>query len=83
MSVTQMQRPNFFEGQYLGEEDLDLAVEYNRYRHSRHVLGAHTWGIATGLQFREEEAAGGGAEIAVQPGYAVAATGTTSSSRCR
>ena len=37
-------RPDFYEGQYLGAEDLDGVVDYDRVQRARHGLGAHTWG---------------------------------------
>jgi hypothetical protein len=70
MSSNQNQRPRFFEGQYLGAEDLSAAVDYSRIQMARHALGAHTWGIATGLQLNEKTLAGGQIEVYVLPGYA-------------
>ncbi|MDD5320320.1 MAG: tail fiber domain-containing protein [Methylococcales bacterium] len=70
MSSSQNQRPRFFQDQYLGAEDLSAAVDYSRIQMARHVLGAHSWGIATGLQLKEKKLAGGRIEIYVLPGYA-------------
>lgn len=70
MSSSQNQRPRFFQGQYLGAEDLSAAVDYSRIKMARHALGAHSWGIATGLQLKEKKLAGGQIEIYVLPGYA-------------
>jgi len=53
MAVDQDQRPTFFQGQYLGPDDLTAAVDYGRIQLARHSLGAHTWGIAIGLQLIE------------------------------
>ncbi len=69
MSSNQDQRPRFFQGQYLGAEDLSAAVDYSRAQMARHALGAHSWGIATGLQLKEKNLAGGRIEIYVLPGY--------------
>lgn len=70
MSSSQDQRPRFFEGQYLGAEDLTAAVEYGRTQQASHLLGAHTWGIATGLQLKESPLPGGRVDVRILPGYA-------------
>lgn len=71
MSVDQAQRPTFYEGQYLGAEDLSQAVDYNRFQLARHSLGGHTWGIVVGLELEEVDAPGGsGKEVRVTPGFA-------------
>jgi hypothetical protein len=73
MAVTEIQRPNFYEGQYLGAADLIAAQEYQRQQDQRHRLAAHTWGIAAGLELAEIQRPGAGADVVdvyVQPGYA-------------
>jgi hypothetical protein len=70
MALAQDQRPRFYEGQYLGAEDLTAAVAYGRIQEARHALGAHTWGIAIGLQLQEKPLPGGRAEVYLLPGYA-------------
>lgn len=70
MPRSQEQRPRFFEGQYLGADDLTAAVAYNRLQNARHGLGAHTWGIASGLQLKETGLPGGKVDVYVMPGYA-------------
>ena len=70
MAHFQEQRPRFFEGQYLGADDLSATVAYNRLQQARHALGAHTWGIAMGLQLKETSRPGGRIEVYVMPGYA-------------
>lgn len=72
MAVSQDDRPQFFQGQYLGPDDLTAAVEYGRIQRARHSLGAHTWGIAAGLQLLEKPSAGDNnqVDVFVQPGYA-------------
>ncbi len=72
MPTNPADRPDYFEGQYLGADDLDAAVEYAREQLSRHALGAHTWGIVAGLQLTEKPASGGGSSVDVylQPGVA-------------
>lgn len=71
MTSTTAERPAFFEGQYLGAEDLAALVTYFRERDARHVLGAHTWGIVAGLELAEVEAPDGTLDVFVQPGLAV------------
>ena len=72
MPITLTERPRFYEEQYLGAEDLTAAVEYGRLQNARHALGAHTWGIAMGLQLVEKESPLGTGQIDafIQPGYA-------------
>ena len=72
MVVNQSQRPRFYENQYLGAEDLTAVVEYERIQHARHALGAHTWGIAIGLQLKEKTSTAGGGQVDmyITPGYA-------------
>jgi hypothetical protein len=65
-------RPRFYEGQYLGADDLGTIVDYERRAQGRHALGAHTWGIAIGLQLTERSAPGAPnrVEVTLQPGFA-------------
>ena len=70
MVLNQMQRPKFFEEQYLRAEDLTAAVDYARTQQARLALGAHTWGIAAGLQLKETPLPGGGVSVYLLPGYA-------------
>lgn len=70
MTQLAAERPAFFEGQYLGAEDLSALVTYFREHDARHMLGQHTWGIVTGLELVEAEAADGSLDVFVQPGLA-------------
>jgi hypothetical protein len=71
VSMEQSQRPDFYEGQYLGAADLDLLANFARYQVARHALGAHVWGIAIGLELKERPALGGsGMDVFLQPGLA-------------
>lgn len=70
MAAATTPRPRFFQGQYLGPEDLTAAIDYGRHSLGRHVLGGHTWGIAAGLRLVETTGPGGQTEVAVTPGYA-------------
>ena len=67
---SQTYRPKFFEGQYLGAADLSAIVEHDRISDARHMLGAHTWGIAIGLNVKPVTQPDGSLQMAVQPGYA-------------
>jgi hypothetical protein len=71
MSDTQAERPRFYQGQYIGPEDLSAVVDYARWSRARHDLGAHAWGIAVGLELRAIPSLAGGVEVYVEPGYAV------------
>ncbi len=71
MTTEHAHRPQFYEGQYLGADDLAATVDYARYQQARHNLGAHTWGIAVGLRLVETENATGGVDVTLEPGYAV------------
>jgi hypothetical protein len=70
MAPNQTQRPKFFEEQYLGAADLTAVVDYGRIQQARHMLGAHTWGIAIGLTLKERPQAGGAVTVHILPGYA-------------
>ncbi len=72
MAIDQAQRPQFFEGQYLGADDLTATVEYSRLLAQRHYLGAHTWGIAIGLTLVETPTPDGtgAVTVTIAPGYA-------------
>ncbi len=70
MTQTAAERPAFFEGQFLGAEDLTALVSYFREQNARQALGHHSWGIAIGLNLVEAEAADGSLDVFVQPGLA-------------
>jgi hypothetical protein len=70
MPANQNERPKFYEEQYLGAADLTAAVDYGRLQNARHALGAHTWGIAAGLQLKETVLPGGAVDVCVMPGCA-------------
>jgi len=66
------QRPRYYEGQFLSAADLGAAVDYQRSSQARHLLGAHTWGIALGLTLGEHAAPGAPdrVEVILEPGLA-------------
>jgi Chaperone of endosialidase len=71
MSIDQEVRPRYSEGQYLGADDLTAGVVWALGRDERHLLGAHTWGIATGVQLQEVPSlSGNGVDVFIRPGYA-------------
>lgn len=70
MSDVFAQRPTFFEGQYLGADDLEALLTYLRERHARHMLATGTWGIAEGLGLAQQESPDGSQEVYLEPGYA-------------
>ena len=65
------ERPVFFQGGVLSDEDLNALSEYFRQRSARHALAVHSWGIAAGLDLVEREAVGGGIDVYLRPGYAI------------
>jgi hypothetical protein len=71
MSPVFAERPSFFEGQYLGADDLQAFLKYARESDARHVLGAHTWGIVAGIELVESTSPVGEVEYSLSPGVAV------------
>ena len=63
-------RPRFYEGQYLSAADLTAAVDYTRTQRARTLLGAHRWGIALGLDLMEVPGPNASLDVVIQPGYA-------------
>lgn len=68
--MDQLERPVYYEGEYLGADDLAALVRYAREGQSRQSLGAHVWGIAVGLDLVERALPGGDVEIVLTPGLA-------------
>jgi hypothetical protein len=68
--MDQSERPRFYEGQYLGAEDLSAGLDYGRVQSARHALGAHTWGIAIGLDLVERKLPSGDVDVSIMPGVA-------------
>jgi len=71
MATISAERPQFFEGQYLGADDLAAIVEYLRTTTARQNLGQHSWGIAIGLNLVSQAVTDTAVEYYVQPGVAV------------
>lgn len=71
MSTIFARRPRFYEGQYLGADDLESFLQYAREHDARHLLGAHTWGIVTGIELVPATSPAGDPEYFLAPGVAV------------
>jgi hypothetical protein len=78
---TDIERLNYYEGEYLGAADFEAEQEYHRDMRRRHNVGQHTWGIVSGLDLAQipngGTTASGQAEVdvVIQPGMAVDAFG--------
>jgi len=75
-NLTDIERLNYYEGEFLGAADFQAEQEYHRDMRRRHNVGQHTWGIVSGLDLilipNGLTAANGSAvDIYVQPGMAV------------
>jgi hypothetical protein len=74
---TDIERLNYYEGEFLGAVDFEAEQEYHREMRRRHNVGQHTWGIVSGLDLVQisngAKTPGGQTEvdIYVQPGMAV------------
>ena len=66
--MNQLERPQYYEGEYLSAEDLAAIVRFARIAQGRHALGAHVWGLAAGLSLVERPLAGDDVEIVLTPG---------------
>jgi hypothetical protein len=71
MATFAAQRPQFFEGQYLGAADLEAIVAYLRTNDARQNLGQHSWGVAIGLNLVSQPISDTAVEYFVQPGVAI------------
>jgi hypothetical protein len=82
-NITDIERLNYYEGEFLGAVDFQAEQEYHRDMRRRHNLGQHTWGIVSGLDL--VQVPNGGTtpppgnlptvDIYLQPGVAVDAFG--------
>jgi hypothetical protein len=69
-STSQNQRPTFYEGQFLGADQLTASVLYERLLAARQALGPHAWGIAVGLDLVQTALPSGAANVTLMPGIA-------------
>jgi hypothetical protein len=77
---TDIERLNYYEGEFLGAVDFQAEQLYHRGMRRRHNLGQHTWGLVTGLDLAQAPNGGtSGAnttvDVYLQPGMAVDAFG--------
>jgi hypothetical protein len=49
-NITDIERLNYYEGEFLGALDFQAEQEYHRDMRRRHNVGQHTWGIVSGLE---------------------------------
>jgi hypothetical protein len=70
MSDTLPQRPTFTNGQYIGADDLNAAVDYANDKTERLSLSGRTWGIGSGLALVEIADATGAIQMYIEPGIA-------------
>jgi hypothetical protein len=73
---TDIERLNYYEGEFLGAVDFEAEQEYHRDMRRRHNLGLHTWGIVTGLDLAQPvngatNSNGAEVDVYLQPGMAV------------
>jgi hypothetical protein len=71
MSSIATERPLFFEGQYLGADDLTAIINYVRANFSRENIGHHSWGIVAGLNLVAQAITDTAVDYFIQPGVAV------------
>ncbi len=74
--LTDIERLNYYEGEFLGAVDFQAEQEYHRDMRRRHNLGQHTWGIVTGLELAQPpngntNSNGTEVDVYLQPGMAV------------
>lgn len=70
MSDTPPPRPTFSNGQYIGADDLNDAVDYARDQTQRLAVASRDWGIATGLALVERQTTTGAVQMYIEPGVA-------------
>lgn len=72
MTENEILRGHFYQGQFLRAEDFSNEQTYHRDMRRRHNLGPHTWGIIAGLELvQQDQEAGDGKDVFIQPGLAV------------
>jgi hypothetical protein len=77
-NITDVERLNYYEGEYLGAADFEAEQEYHRDMRRRHNVGQHTWGIVNGLDIAQVPNGGKTpgsnlteVDVYIQPGMAV------------
>ena len=66
-----IERPNYYQLQFLGADDFKAEQAYHRDMRRRHNIGPHRWGIVTGLELVERPRDGGGFDVYIEPGMAI------------
>jgi hypothetical protein len=71
--LTNIERLNYYEGEYLGAADFDAEQQYHRDMRRRHNIGQHTMGIVAGLDLAQVPNGGpnGQVDVYLMPGMAV------------
>lgn len=65
------ERPHFFEGQYLGADDLAVLLDYLREQAARLRLAGRSWGVVSGLELVQGTDPGGAIQYTIAPGVAI------------
>jgi len=52
-NIIDIERLNYYEGEFLGAVDFEAEQEYHRDMRRRHNVGQHTWGIVAGLELAQ------------------------------
>lgn len=71
MDTVFAERPHFFEGQYLGADDLRSLLDYLREQAARQRLATHSWGIVSGIEIVQRSDPAGAIEYTLTPGVAI------------
>ncbi|MBI5877233.1 MAG: hypothetical protein HZB53_06260 [Chloroflexi bacterium] len=73
MATNSIERPRYYQRQFLGAEDFQAEQSYHRDMRRRHNLAHHTWGIVTGLRLLQalKEGTTDEYDVFVQPGMAI------------
>ncbi|HXH90988.1 MAG TPA: hypothetical protein VNN25_05370 [Thermoanaerobaculia bacterium] len=67
-----IERPNYYQLQFLGAEDFKSEQAYHRDMRRRHNIGPHRWGIVVGLELVEKPRdSGTGFDVYIQAGMAI------------
>ncbi|MDB4881872.1 MAG: hypothetical protein JWL95_638 [Gemmatimonadetes bacterium] len=72
VSIPDLERPAFFDGQRLEADDLAAMYDFHRELRWLHNRALHNWGIAVGFGVSGVK---GGREVTVSPGYALDCNG--------
>lgn len=71
MDTVFAERPHFFEGQYLGADDLGTLLEYLREQSARERLAWRSWGVVSGIEIVQRSDPAGAIEYLLTPGVAI------------